>query len=371
MGDPARDVRVDVETRSDTLSPMPMNGMMMGDRMQDMRDGMMGDRMQDMHDAMMGGRRDTTQVALSIPLATGDWLNVRTQFRQPGVQVSARALVPLVLMGVAVILVVWWVARRVVGPVRALAEGADRLGRGADTAPLPATGPKELRETTRAFNRMQERLTQLIAERTRMLAALSHDLRSPLTAMRLRVELLDETEDSERLRALIAEMQAMVEATLDFARNEAQAEPATDIDLAALLAELAEDAGGDRVTLVPSPPVRITGRAPSLRRALRNLIDNAVAYGGTATISLTEDAGAAIITIADNGPGLPDDQLEAVFEPFARFEPSRSRETGGTGLGLAITRTIVQAHGGTVTLRNRPEGGLEAHVCLPVGAAQT
>ena len=346
-----------------------MNGMVMGDRMQDMRGGMMGGRMQAMHDAMMGGRRDTTQVALSIPLATGDWLNVRTQFRQPGVQVSARALVPLLLMGIAVMLVVWWVARRVVGPVRALAEGADRLGRGADTASLPATGPKELRETTRAFNRMQERLTQLIAERTRMLAALSHDLRSPLTAMRLRVELLDETEDSARLRALITEMQAMVEATLDFARGQAQADPATDIDLAALLAELATDAGGDRVTMAPSPPVGITGRAPALRRALRNLIDNAVGYGGSATISLTEDAGAAIITIADRGPGLPQDQLEAVFEPFARFEPSRSRDTGGTGLGLAITRTIVQAHGGTVTLRNRAEGGLEARVHLPVGAA--
>ena len=369
MGDPARDVRVDVETRSDTPSPMPMNGMMMDDRMRAMRDAMMTDRMQDMRDAMMGGRRDATQVALSIPLATGDWLNVRTQFRQPGLQISTRALVPLVLMGIAVILVVWWVARRVVGPVRALAEGADRLGCGADTAPLAATGPNELRETTRAFNQMQDRLTQLIAERTRMLAALSHDLRSPLTAMRLRVELLDETEDSERLRALIAEMQAMVEATLDFARNEAQADPATDIDLAALLAELAEDAGGDRVMLAPSPPVRITGRAPSLRRALRNLIDNAVGYGGSATISLTEDAGAAAITIADNGPGLPEDQLEAVFEPFARFEPSRSRETGGTGLGLAIARTIVQAHGGTVMLRNRSEGGLAAVVRLPLGAA--
>ncbi len=366
MGDPARDVRVDTETRSDTSMGMPMGGAMRRtDRMQAMHHAMMTDRMQAMHDSMMGGRRDAVELTLSIPLADGDWLNVRTQFRQPGLQVSARSLVPLVLMGIAVILVVWWVARRVVGPVRALAEGADRLGRGADTAPLAATGPKELRETTRAFNQMQERLTRMIAERTRMLAALSHDLRSPLTAMRLRVETLDETEDSDRLRTLIAEMQAMVEATLDFARGQAQDEPATEIDLAALLDELAADAGGDLVTLAASPPVRITGRAPSLRRALRNLIDNAVGYGGTATISLAEDAGAAIITIADNGPGLPEDQLEAVFEPFARFEPSRSRETGGTGLGLAITRTIVQAHGGTVTLRNMPKGGLEASVCLP------
>ena len=371
MGDPARDVRVDVETRSDTSMGMPMGGAMrMTDRMQDMRDAMMTDRMRDMRDAMMGGRRDTVEMSVSIPLATGDWLNLRTQFRQPGLQVSARALVPLLLMGVAVILVVWWVARRVVGPMRALAEGADRLGRGEDTASLAATGPKELRETTRAFNQMQDRLTRFVAERTRMLAALSHDLRSPLTAMRLRVETLDETEDSDRLRTLIAEMQAMVEATLDFARNAAQAEPATPVDLAALLADLAGDAGDDKVTLVPSAPVRIMARAPSLRRALRNLIDNAVGYGGSATIALEQDAGAAVVTIADRGPGLPDDQLEAVFAPFARHEPSRSRDTGGTGLGLAIARTILQAHGGTVTLRNLPEGGLQARVQLPIDAAQ-
>ena len=209
-------------------TPTPMNGMMMGDRMQAM------------DDAMMGGRRDTTQVAVSIPLATGVWLNVHTWSRQPGVQVSARALMPLVLMGIAVILVVWWVARQVVGPVRALAKGADRLGCGADSAPLAAAGPKKLRETTRAVNRMQDRLTRLIAERTRMRAVLGHDQR-------------------------------------------AQAEPATDTDLAALLADLAADAG-DRVTLAPSPPVRIPGRAPALRRVLRNLIDNAVGYGGSATL---------------------------------------------------------------------------------------
>ena len=358
IGDPARDVRVDIETRSDTSMAMPMGGAMR-----------MNHRMHAMHDSMMGGRRDSVELTLSIPLANSDWLNVRTLFRQPGLQISLRALVPLVLMVIAVILVVWWTVRRVVRPVRALAAGADRLGRGLDATPLVATGPMELRDTTRAFNRMQDRLTRFVAERTRMLVALSHDLRSPLTAMRLRIEMLDETEDSDRLRALIAEMQAMVEATLDFARGEAQAEIAADIDLAALLAELAGDAGDDLVTLASPPSVRILARPQSLRRALRNLIDNAVGYGGSATISLKREAGTAIITIADRGPGLPEDQLEAVFEPFARHEPSRSRETGGVGLGLAITRTIVQGHGGTVTLRNLPEGGLEARVHLPVDAA--
>ena len=356
LGDPARDVRVDIHERSRAAMPMGQGMRMSG-------------RMQEMHDAMMGRRRDAVELTLSIPLADGDWLNVRTQFHQPGLQVSAGALVPLVLMALAVTLVVWWTVRRVVGPVRALAAGADRLGRGIDATPLPATGPQELCETTRAFNRMQARLTRFVTERTRMLAALSHDLRSPLTAMRLRAEMLDESEDSTRLKVLIEDMQAMVEATLDFARGEAQSEPASEVDLAVLLGDLAGDAGGERATIALSTPVRATVRPQSLRRALRNLIDNAAAYGGLAAISLSEEAGGAVITIADRGPGLPEHQLEAVFEPFARFEPSRSRETGGVGLGLAITRTIVQAHGGTVTLRNRCKGGLAAVVRLPLGAA--
>ena len=356
MGDSGGDVRVEVETRSDP--PMTMR---MGDAMP------MNNRMRRMHDSMMGGRHEATQLAASIPVANGEWLNVNTRFRQPGLQFSARALVPVLLMVVAVILVAGWTSRRVVRPVRALAAGADRLGRGAEADPLPATGPLELRETTQAFNRMQHRLTRFVAERTRMLAALSHDLRSPLTAMRLRVEMLDESEESDRLRALIAEMQAMVEATLDFARGEAGAEAATRVDLAALITDLAAEVGDNRVILATSPPVRILARPQSLRRALRNLVDNAVSYGESGTITLTEDAAGVTVTITDNGPGLPEDQLEAVFEPFVRHDPSRNRETGGVGLGLAIARTIIQAHGGTVTLRNATAGGLEARVQLPPG----
>jgi len=229
------------------------------------------------------------------------------------------------------------------------------------------TGPSEVSNTTLAFNRMQDRLTRFVAERTHMLAALSHDLRSPLTAMRLRIEMLDETEDSVRLKSLVEEMQAMVEATLEFARGVARAEPEATVDLAALLANIVSDMGGDRANLAQSQPMPVTIRPHALNRALRNLIDNAVRYGDVANVTLTQEPGMVIITIADSGPGLPKDQLEAVFEPFVRLEGSRNRDTGGVGLGLAIARTIVQAHGGTVLLRNRAGGGLDAIVRLPIG----
>ena len=354
LGTPEREIRADIHA----LPPIPVAPPV----------GMPA-AMRPMHEAMMASRAEPVELTLSIRLAGGDWLNVRTMFHRPGPQLSPQALLPLLLMAVAVALVAWWTARRVVRPMRALAVGADRLGRGLDAAPLPVTGPAEVRDTTLAFNRMQDRLTRFVNERTHMLAALSHDLRSPLTAMRLRIEMLDETDDSARLKALVEEMQAMVEATLEFARGVARAEPVVAVDLAALLADLVSDVGGDRASLAPSQPVLATIRPHALNRALRNLIDNAVRYGDTAKVTLTQEPGFAVITVADNGPGLPEDQLEAVFEPFVRLEASRSRDTGGVGLGLAIARTILQAHGGTVVLRNRAGGGLEAVVRLPIGDA--
>lgn len=354
LGEPDREVRADVHALS--VAPLPMPDTMPA-------------AMRPMHEAMMAGHTDPIELTLSIRLAAGDWLNVRTMFHRPGPQLSPQALLPLLLMAVAVALVAWWTARRVVGPMRALAVGADRLGRGLDADPLPMTGPSEVRETTQAFNRMKDRLTRFVNERTHMLVALSHDLRSPLTAMRLRIEMLDETEDSIRLKALVEEMQAMVEATLEFARGVTRAEPAAEVDLAVLLGDLVGDVSGDRATLAASQPLPATIRPQALNRALRNLIDNAVRYGGVAKVTLTQEPGMAVITIADKGSGLPDDQLEAVFEPFVRLEGSRSRDTGGVGLGLAIARTIIQAHGGTVLLRNPVDGGLEAVVRLPIGEA--
>jgi signal transduction histidine kinase len=353
LGEPDREVRADVHALSVTPLSAPHG---------------IPAAMRPMHEAMMAGRTEPVELTLSIHLASGDWLNVRTMFHRPGLQLSPQALLPLLLMAVAVALVAWWTARRVVGPMRALAVGADRLGRGLDADPLPLAGPSEVRETTQAFNRMKVRLTRFVNERTHMLAALSHDLRSPLTAMRLRIEMLDETEDSIRLKALVEEMQAMVDATLEFARDVARAEPAATVDLAALLGDLVGDVGGERATLAPSPPVPVMLRPQALNRALRNLIDNAVRYGGVAKVTLTQEPGVAVIKVADQGPGLPEDQLESVFEPFVRLEGSRNRDTGGVGLGLAIARTIIQANGGTITLHNLPEGGLEAVVGLPAVA---
>ncbi|MBW6506868.1 MAG: HAMP domain-containing protein [Rhodobacteraceae bacterium] len=353
LGASMRDVRANVHARA----PMPV-----------MAPPGFPAAMRAMHEGMMAEQAESLELALSVRLAQGNWLNVRTLFDQPALQVSPGALLPLALMAAAVALVALVTARRVVGPMRALAAGADRLGRGLDADPLPLTGPTEVRETTLAFNRMQDRLTRFVTERTHLLAAISHDLRSPLTAMRLRLELLDEGEDTDRLRALVDEMQEMVEATLAFARGAAQTEPAATVDLAVVLADLAADAGAGKAEFAPAAPVIATVRPNALNRALRNLIDNAIRYGDAAQISLVREPGAARITIADSGPGLPEDQLQAVFEPFVRFETSRSRDTGGAGLGLAIARTIVQAHGGEVTLQNRPDGGLQAVVRLPLAA---
>ena len=354
LGAPDREIWADIHALSIASTSMP--------------EGMPA-TMRPMHQAMIASRAEPIELTLSIRLAGGDWLNVRTMFHRPGPQLSPQALLPLILMAAAVALVAGWTARRVVGPMRTLAVGADRLGRGLDADPLPLTGPSEVRDTTRAFNRMQDRLTRFVTERTHMLAALSHDLRSPLTAMRLRIEMLDKSEESIRLKALVEEMQAMVEATLEFARGVAKAEPAAEVDLAALLANLVSDAGKDRASLAPTPPVPVTIRPQSLNRALRNLIDNAVRYGAVADVTLTQEPGMAVITIADKGSGLPDGRLETVFEPFVRLEASRNRDTGGVGLGLAIARTIIQAHGGTVRLRNLSEGGLAATVRLPTGEA--
>ncbi len=351
LGAPEREVRADIHALPTVSVDIP--------------DGMTA-AMRPMHEAMMATHAEPVELTISIRLAGGDWLNVRTMFHRPSLQFSPQAFLPLLLMTLAVALVAWWTARGVVGPMRALAVGADRLGRGLDTGPLPMRGPAEVRDTTQAFNRMQDRLTRFVKERTHMLAALSHDLRSPLTAMRLRIEMLDETEDSVRLKALVEEMQVMVEATLEFARGVSKTEPAATVDLASLLTDLVSDFGAEKAKFTASPPMLATIRPHALIRALRNLIDNAIRYGDVARVSLSRKSDMAVITIADNGPGLPEGQLETVFEPYVRLENSRNRETGGVGLGLAIARTIVQAHGGTIDLMNQSEGGLSVRVEIPM-----
>jgi signal transduction histidine kinase len=199
-----------------------------------------------------------------------------------------------------------------------------------------------------------------------MLAAISHDLRTPLTSLRLRAEFVTDEETREKLLGTIEEMQAMTEATLVFAREEATGEPTRTVDLAALLESLCADLAdlGWSVSFAEAEPMAYRCRADALRRALRNLIENAVRYGGQARVALGASADGIEITIDDDGPGIPPQDLERVFQPFVRLELSRNRSTGGVGLGLAIARGIIRAHGGDILLANRPHG-LRALLRLP------
>ncbi len=351
LGDPSREVLVEIHDRTGAMPGIHE----------------VPHAMRQMHAAMLAERTGPLELAMSIRLASGEWLNVRSMFHRPVVQWLATDIATLAIAAVLVTLVAVLTAIRIVRPMRGLAERAERAGKGEVLPALPETGPREIRDTVRAFNRMQDRIRRFVTGRTRMLAALSHDLRSPLTAMRLRLELIEESEDRDRLEALVDEMQTMVEATLAFARGEAETEETVEVDLARLLKDIvAEKKGGGTVRIDGGAPVLARVRPVALKRALRNLIENANRYGQRAEIELAEDGDEAVITISDDGPGIPDDQLEAVFEPFRRIETSRSRETGGTGLGLAIARTVIRAHGGEVMLKNRQTGGLTATVELPL-----
>lgn len=303
---------------------------------------------------------------LSLPLADGSWLNSTVGFQRPDPMLPRLSVLSFILSALAIGAVLWVVLARLLGPLRRLSMAAEALGRG-EAETLPVTGPSEMQALTVAFNQMQERLHRLVQDRTQMLAALGHDLRSPLTALRLRVEMLEDDDDRERMTASLDEMQEMVEQTLAYARGVWSAEGVEAIDLAALVGDLAEEAraAGCAVDWPGAPPLGLRARPVALRRALRNLLDNACRYGQRARISLTADADHARLVIADDGPGIPEDALARVFDPFVRIETSRSRETGGTGLGLSIAQGVLRAHGGTITLANRAGGGLEAVVTLP------
>ncbi|MEX2035542.1 MAG: ATP-binding protein, partial [Xanthobacteraceae bacterium] len=252
-------------------------------------------------------------------------------------------------------------------PLASLAVAADRLGRDVAAPPLPETGTIETRQASRAFNDMQVRLRNLIENRTRLLAAISHDLRTPLTLLRLRAENVEDLQEREKMLATIAEMDSMIEATLNFARDEAVPEPRRATDLTALVQSITDDMSdaGLPVTITQAAPVIYGCRPIALKRALTNLIDNAVKYGKTANAAINATSMGVEITIDDEGPGISETELKRVLEPFYRVEESRSRETGGVGLGLAIALSVVQTHGGELILSNRPAGGLRALVRLP------
>ncbi|WP_237151973.1 ATP-binding protein [Oryzibacter oryziterrae] len=305
-------------------------------------------------------------VALSVQLSNGKWLNSETLLPRP-VLWAWPTLVSTLFMAIAVVLIVGLSLRRITQPLRRLAEASDRLGRGETVDALPEAGPEEVARASHAFNAMQERVKRFVADRTRMLAAVSHDLRTPLTALRLRAEFIDDDEIREKITDAVDEMTRMTEATLAFAREDAAHEETHDTNIGALVQAVADDFTelGHDVTM--SGPERLDHpvRQVALRRALRNLVENAIRYGERARVAYARGGRDLVITVDDDGPGIPPDRIEDVFAPFTRLESSRNQETGGVGLGLATARSIVRAHGGELTLANRSGGGLTATIRLP------
>jgi signal transduction histidine kinase len=313
----------------------------------------------------------TNDLVVAVHLGDGRWLNAVSlappeSFWQWSMLLSL-GLAAVVLSGLMTLMV-----RRITWPLAHLALAAERLGRGETVPPLAEQGPLDVQETIRAFNDMQARLERFARDRIRMLAAISHDLRTPITALRVRAELIDELDTRGKILTTLDEMQGITEATLAFVREEATQEDTRLLDLDALLQSVCDDLSdmGKDVTFTGPGKTLYRGRPVSLRRALSNLIENAVTYGQCAWVRLTEEPDVLRITIDDAGPGIAASDMERVFEPFVRLEASRRCETSGAGLGMSIARSCVRGHGGDITLTNRPEGGLRVTVHMPTALTQ-
>jgi signal transduction histidine kinase len=300
------------------------------------------------------------------------WLVVTIPVPPPRPWHSPRFLQAFVVMTVAAAGLSFWAVRQLTGPVGTLAAAAERLGRDVNAPPLPEDGPDEVARAAVAFNTMARRISRFVSDRTFLLTAIGHDLRTPITRLRLRSEFIDDDELRTKFLADLAELDGMVSATLAFGRDTADQEPAVQLDLAALLRTVLDEAtdawpdSPEAFTYAGQEHLTVQGRLIMLKRAFANLVGNAMKYGGAARVALSPpEAGHVVITIEDDGPGVPPDQLERVFDPFYRVEGSRNRETGGTGLGLPIARNIFRAHGGDVVLANRAGGGARVVVTLP------
>ena len=304
---------------------------------------------------------------ISILLADGNWLNVQYKMFDKPPPWANKTLQLLALLVLAIFISGLIIAKLMTRPMARLAIAADRFGLGQTEEPLSESGPREVRQTIRAFNRMQQRLHKHLKDRSLMLAAISHDLRTPVTTLRLRAEYIQDEEIREKTLQTLGEMEAILKATLSFSRDDAADEKARATDLSALLQSLVDDhidLGGE-VTYSGPDKLPFTCRPVALKRALNNLIDNALKYAGSTQVTLTSHADSVSIQVDDHGPGIPEQSLEQIFTPFFRLETSRNRETGGTGLGLAVARSIVLAHGGELKLENLVEGGLRAQITLP------
>jgi signal transduction histidine kinase len=330
------------------------------------------------HEMEFRGGYQWERLAVGIHMADGAWLDINAPLWPVRPWHSQTFLYAFLGMTAAAAVLILWAVRQMTKPVTALARAADALGRNVEAPPLPEDGPYEVATAARAFNTMASRIRRFVRDRTELLTAIGHDLRTPITRLKLRAEFVEDDELRRKMLNDLEEMEAMVAATLAFGREAATSELASPIDLAELLRTILDEAGdmmsqpGNALRYDGPPHMTVRARPLGLKRALANLVSNAVKYGGSAFLTLSAggqqgvEAGFVRIEVDDDGPGIPPQELDRVFEPFHRLEPSRNRDTGGVGLGLPIARNILRAHGGDIVLSNRPGGGARATVLLPV-----
>jgi signal transduction histidine kinase len=319
------------------------------------------------HSANPNGRERNDFLHASLRMDDGEWLNFVGPMPQIQSNLPRSAGVYAFSVAAGVGLVALWLVFRVTAPLSAFAAAADRFGKTIRAEPLPESGPIEVAQASRALNDMQRRLCRLIDNRTLMLAAISHDLRTPVTLLRLRAELMHDSTEQRKVLETLDEMEAMITATLDFSKGAFAEEAQRHVDLTALLESLCDDMAdtGAPIEFATHGQVLYSCRRVALKRAFSNLLDNAVKYGRVARVRLDERPEAIVVTIEDEGPGVAVEHLEQIFAPFFRVDASRSKGAGGIGLGLTIAQAIVQGHGGDIRIANGVNRGLVVAVSLP------
>lgn len=305
-------------------------------------------------------------VAGIMGLDDGSWLYFQTLQPVTGLNLAAERVLLALIPALGLMFIAGLLVRIVLRPLRRLAIAADQVGHGGD-AYVPEEGPGEVVTVVRAFNRMQERIHQLIENRTQALAAVGHDIRTPLARLRLRAEGVEDCETRTAIEADLAEMDAMIASLLAYLGGDSDPEPAVPTDVAILCETLVDDATDRGLKATYSGPLNLEMRVRpvGLKRAIGNLIDNALHYGGNADVSLHAGPGGVFIKVKDDGPGMPEDKLHEVTKPFVRLDTARPRDTVGFGLGLSIVARAVELEGGQLILRNRSQGGLSAEILLP------
>ncbi len=320
------------------------------------------------HNKNLRRRKPRHKFIIQLQIANGRWLEFKSAIPDHKSQLwPIKLLLSTIVMLFVMLLVSVFLIRWLVKPLRELGIAADTFGRNIQINPIAESGPTEIRLTARAFNTMQERLQRYIADRSRILSAISHDLKTPITRMRLRTELLNDNNIKNKYIHDLEEMEAMVSETLEFMRGEQVSEAMVQIDLNALLEALQADREelGQSLTIIRSIHKPISGRLIALKRCINNLLDNANRFAEKTSIESIEKEDTIIIKVIDNGPGIPEQLLEQVFNPFEQLDKSRTKNGNGFGLGLGIARNIARGHGGDLALSNCKTGGLIAEITLP------